>query len=132
MTYATTNPYSGELVQAFPDATDDEVAQAIDRADHAFRSWRLRPFGERATVMRSAATLLRSDADRYARILTLEMGKLLAEAKAEVELSAAILDYYAENAERLLSPETLPVADPAEGEDYRTEPSRRHDRGSAS
>ena len=116
MTYATTNPYSGELVQTFPDATDDEVALAIDKADRAFRSWRLRSFAERAAVMRSAAALLRGDADRYARILTLEMGKLLAEAWAEVELSAAILDYYAENAERLLAPETLPVADPAEGE----------------
>jgi succinate-semialdehyde dehydrogenase/glutarate-semialdehyde dehydrogenase len=44
------------------------------------------------------------------------MGKLLAEAVAEVELSAAIFDYYADNAERLLAPEALPVADPAEGE----------------
>ncbi|WP_336961504.1 NAD-dependent succinate-semialdehyde dehydrogenase [Sphingobium aquiterrae] len=116
MTYATTNPYSGEIVATFADATDAEVLQAIDNADRAFRSWREVPFAGRATVMRNAARLLRRDMDAYARILTLEMGKLLPEAQAEVELSAAILDYYADNAERLLAPEPLPVADPAEGE----------------
>jgi len=116
MTYATTNPYSGEIVATFPDATDAEVLQAIDAADLAFRSWRETSFATRATVMRSAAAILRRDTDAYARILTLEMGKLLAEAAAEVELSAAIFDYYADNAERLLAPEALPVADPAEGE----------------
>ncbi|MEG3149312.1 NAD-dependent succinate-semialdehyde dehydrogenase [Sphingomonas sp. ZT3P38] len=115
MTYATTNPYSGEIVATFADATDAEVLQAIDAADLAFRSWRETSFAARATVMRSAAAILRRDADSYARILTLEMGKLLAEAAAEVELSAAIFDYYADNAERLLAPEALPVADPAEG-----------------
>lgn len=116
MTYSTINPYSGELVQTFPDATDAEVLQAIENADHAFRHWRETGFAERATILRSAATILRRDIDRYARLLTLEMGKLLTEAKAEVELSAAIFDYYAANAERLLAPERLPVADPSEGD----------------
>ncbi|OAN53388.1 MULTISPECIES: NAD-dependent succinate-semialdehyde dehydrogenase [Sphingomonadaceae] len=116
MTYATTNPYSGEVLKTFPDATDDAVLFAIGRADHAFQSWRHSAFARRATVMRGAAAILRKDVERYARLLTLEMGKLLAEAKGEVELSAAIFDYYADNAERLLASQTLPVADPAEGE----------------
>jgi succinate-semialdehyde dehydrogenase/glutarate-semialdehyde dehydrogenase len=116
MTYATTNPYSGEVTATFADATDAEILKAIDRADHAFRSWRETPFAERAAVMRNAAAILRRDVDRYARTLTLEMGKLLVEAKAEVELSAAIFDYYADNAEHLLASEPLHVADPAEGE----------------
>lgn len=116
MTYATANPYSGELVKAFPDATDAEVLEAIGKADTAFLAWREASFADRAAVMRAAAGILRRDADSYARILTLEMGKLLSEAMAEVELSAAIFDYYADNAERLLAPERLPVADPAEGE----------------
>lgn len=116
MTYATTSPYSGEVVKVFPDATDAEVLEAIGKADTAFLAWREASFADRASVMRAAAGILRRDADSYARILTLEMGKLLGEARAEVELSAAIFDYYADNAERLLAPERLPVADPAEGE----------------
>lgn len=115
MAYETRNPYTGELLERFPDATDDQIVQAIADAHHAFLSWRETSFAERAAVMRRAAGLLREDAANYARLLTLEMGKLAAEATAEVELSAAILDYYAEHAATLLAPEKLRVADPAEG-----------------
>lgn len=116
MSYKTINPYTNEVVKQFPDATDAEVAQAITQADATFQSWKKAPFAQRAEVMRKAAALLRKDKSAYAAILTLEMGKLTAEAEAEVELSAQIFEYYAVHAEELLKPEKLPVADPAEGE----------------
>ncbi|KFI26447.1 NAD-dependent succinate-semialdehyde dehydrogenase [Paenirhodobacter enshiensis] len=116
MSYATINPYTGETVATFPEATDAEVASALDRADAAFHEWRKTSFAHRAAVLQKAADLLRRDADEHARILTLEMGKLFAEAKAEVELSAKIFEYYVRNAEKLLAPEKLPVLDPEEGE----------------
>lgn len=116
MAYATVNPFTGDTVKTFPDATDAEVEQAIEGAHRAFLAWRETSFAERGRVLQNAADLLRKDADRHARLLTLEMGKLLAEAKAEVELSAQILEYYVRNAETLLQPEKLPVLDPAEGE----------------
>lgn len=115
MAYATTNPYTGEVLRTFPDAADAEVTQAIESAHKAFLSWRETSFTERAKVMQKAADLLRKDAESYASILTTEMGKLLSEAKAEVELSAEIFEYYVANAERLLAPEALPVAHAAEG-----------------
>ncbi len=116
MTYATTNPYTGEVVKTFPDATDTEINQAIELANETFKSWRKTSFAERANIMQKAADLLRKDIDAYANLLTLEMGKVIAEAKAEVELSADIFEYYARNAEKLLTPEKLPVADLAEGD----------------
>ncbi len=116
MPYATINPYTGELVQSFPDATDAEIGKALDAAHAAFLGWRETPFTTRAQVMRKAGAILRRDIDVYARLLTLEMGKLIGEARAEVTLSAQIFEYYAEHAERLLAPEMLPVADPAEGQ----------------
>lgn len=116
MTYATINPYTNELVKQFPDATDEEVEQAIAQADAAFRSWRESSFAVRAAVMNKAASLLREAKNDYAKLLTLEMGKVTAEAEAEVELSARIFEYYAKNAETLLQPEKLPVDDPAKGE----------------
>ncbi|KAG8148654.1 NAD-dependent succinate-semialdehyde dehydrogenase [Burkholderia catarinensis] len=116
MTYATTNPYNGEILKTFPYATDAEVAGAIDKAHAAFLSWRETSFSIRAEILQKAAQLLRRDSDAYARLLTLEMGKLFAEAKAEVELSARIFEYYVRHAEDLLKPEKLPVLDPAEGE----------------
>ncbi|MDZ5648091.1 NAD-dependent succinate-semialdehyde dehydrogenase [Nitrospirillum sp. BR 11828] len=116
MPYATTNPYTGELLKTFPDATDADVDRALTDAHAAFLAWRETPFAHRAGIMQKAADILRAEADAYARLLTLEMGKLFTEAKAEVELSARIFEYYAEKAEALLAPEKLPVADPAEGE----------------
>ncbi|MBU4198227.1 MAG: aldehyde dehydrogenase family protein, partial [Alphaproteobacteria bacterium] len=116
MAYQTTNPFTGEVLKTFPDATDAEVSQAIEHAHAAFLAWRETSFSERARVMRNAASLLRQDVDAFAAILTTEMGKLLSEAKAEVELSAQIFDYYAANPENLLADEILPVAHPAEGE----------------
>jgi succinate-semialdehyde dehydrogenase / glutarate-semialdehyde dehydrogenase len=116
MSYATTNPYTGEVLKTFANATDAEVEQALENAHAAFLSWREAPFAKRAKVMQSAANILRKETDAYATLLTLEMGKLISEAKAEVELSANIFEYYAKNAEALLGPQKLPVANPAEGE----------------
>ena len=115
MAYATRNPYTGELIKSFPDASDQLVKTAIEAADKAFRAWRKVSFAERAKVMHAAAEILRRDVDDYAKLLTLEMGKVIGEAKAEVALSADIFDYYAVNAERLLAEEPLPVANVSEG-----------------
>ncbi|PRX05926.1 UNVERIFIED_ORG: succinate-semialdehyde dehydrogenase/glutarate-semialdehyde dehydrogenase [Martelella mediterranea] len=115
MAYATINPFTEETVATFPDATDDAVRAALDTAHETFLKWRETSFAERARILQKAADILRRDADDLAGLLTLEMGKLTAEAKAEVELSAKIFEYYVENAERLLAPEELPVKDPAEG-----------------
>ncbi|WP_158801544.1 NAD-dependent succinate-semialdehyde dehydrogenase [Acidisoma sp. L85] len=115
MTYASTNPYTGDVLKTFPNASDNEVAQAIADAHAAFLSWKKTPFSARAEIMHAAASLLRKEVDTYAKTLTLEMGKLFAEAKAEVELSANIFEYYAQHAEALLAPEKLPVGNPAEG-----------------
>ncbi|BCV37335.1 MULTISPECIES: NAD-dependent succinate-semialdehyde dehydrogenase [Shewanella] len=116
MAYATINPFTGELIKEFPNATDAEVTQAIESAHQAFLSWRNTSFTDKAEILNRAATLLRDSKRRYAELLTLEMGKVIGEAEAEVELSAQILEYYAQHAERLLAPQKLPVADPAEGE----------------
>jgi len=116
MTYATTNPYTGEVLKTFPEATDSEINQAIEAANKAFLSWKKTSFAERAKVMQSAADLLRKSPGAYAKLLTLEMGKVTSEALAEVELSAAIFEYYAKNAKALLKPQSIPVADPTEGD----------------
>lgn len=116
MAYATTNPYTGETLKTFPDATDAEVSQALDNAHQAFLDWRGRSFAERGVILQKAADLLRQNAKEYAGLLTLEMGKITAEALAEVEVSARMFEYYVKNAETLLAPEKLPVADPLEGD----------------
>lgn len=116
MAYQTINPYTGQLVKSFPDASDAEVKQAIETGHKTFLAWRETSFAQRAQILQKAANLLRERSQEYASILTMEMGKIIGEAEAEVELSAKILEYYVKHAEKLLAPEKLPVEDPAEGE----------------
>lgn len=114
MAYVTTNPYTGEVVKTFPDATDAEVNGAIERSHRVFSEWKNVSFVQRGAILQNAANLLRQQKDEFAQLLTLEMGKLISEARAEVELSAQIFEYYVHNAEKLLAPEILPVANPEE------------------
>lgn len=107
MAYQTINPYTGELVQSFPTATDEDVTKAIDRAQKAFLCWRHTPYSKRADVMSKIAVILRERKDEFAALLTLEMGKIRVEAQAEVELSAKIADYCATYSADLLAPRNL-------------------------
>ena len=115
MAYATTNPYTGEVLKVFPDATDSQVDQALDDAHNAFLLWKDTPFSQRKVILQRAADLLRERATDYARLLTLEMGKITAEGRAEVEISAGIFEYYANNMETLLAPKALNITHPYEG-----------------
>ncbi|HDR3017806.1 NAD-dependent succinate-semialdehyde dehydrogenase [Pseudomonas aeruginosa] len=108
MTFQTLNPATGELLTTFDYLSDSEVQAALDTADACYRQdWRHRSVAERAQVVRRAAEILRENADEYAGYLTLEMGKLAAQAQFEVGLSADILTYYADNAETFLKPQPL-------------------------
>ena len=99
MPYQTINPATGALVRSFDDSTDDELEAAVTVAHAAYeKDWRQRAVSERAGVVSLAARRLRDNAEEYAACVTLEMGKLIAEARAEVALSADILDYYATRA----------------------------------
>ncbi|WP_339772147.1 NAD-dependent succinate-semialdehyde dehydrogenase [uncultured Paraglaciecola sp.] len=110
MAYESRNPYTGKLLTSYENTTDIEVTQIIEQAHTTFLSWSKTSFAERAMIMRNVAEILRNNVDIYANLMTVEMGKLLTEAKAEVALSADIFDYYAKNAETLLTPEKLSVA----------------------
>ena len=114
--YATTNPYTNETLATFPTIGDEELERAIATAHDTFQWWRTKNFDERKEVVKRAAEILRERQDDFARLPTLEMGKLHRESMEEVELAASILDYYAENAEEFLAPETVATDDPDAGE----------------
>lgn len=75
MAYKIISPYTGKEVKSFPTATDSEVDAALAKAQTAFESWRTSSFAERADVMSNVAKILRENADEYARLISLEMGK---------------------------------------------------------
>lgn len=110
MAYQTINPATGEVVKTFPAATDADVDGALTNAQAAFHRWRLVSIAERKACISRAAGLMRTNIDRLAGLVTLEMGKLLLQAKGEVSLSADILDYYAARADSFLAPQELQEA----------------------
>ena len=107
MPYQTVNPYDGKTLQTFEQLTDEQLESALKTAEACFETWRRTTFAERAVVVGKAAAIMRARVDEFGRLVTLEMGKLIDQARGEVALSADIIDYYAKNAERFLAPEPL-------------------------
>ncbi len=111
MAYLSTNPFNGDVLQGFNEISDAVLDQKLHAAHQCFtQQWRDTSFDQRRTVLARAAALMRERASHLAELITLEMGKLIAQSQGEVALSAAILDYYAENAEAFLAPEVLTTA----------------------
>ena len=105
MPIATINPTTGETVKTFTPATTDEIEAALDRAYRRFTEYRKTSYPQRAESTRATADLLDAEADEVAAMMTLEMGKTLSAAKAEVHKCAKGFRFYADHAERLLADE---------------------------
>jgi succinate-semialdehyde dehydrogenase / glutarate-semialdehyde dehydrogenase len=113
MTYQSVNPYNGKLIQTFTELSDQQLEAALATTASAYTDWRQKTFAQRATIALKAADILRASVDDFARPMTMEMGKLIEEARGEVLLSADIIAYYAQNAESFLAVQHL---NPDEGE----------------
>jgi succinate-semialdehyde dehydrogenase/glutarate-semialdehyde dehydrogenase len=107
MTYQSLNPFDGKLIKSFDEITDAEFETKLATAQATYEVWRKTSYAHRAGIIAKAAALLHEQADKFAHIMTLEMGKRISEAKGEVEFSSRILAYYAKNAERFLAPVKL-------------------------
>ncbi|MCY7286573.1 MAG: NAD-dependent succinate-semialdehyde dehydrogenase [Cyanobacteria bacterium CAN_BIN43] len=103
MAIATINPTTGELVKTFEPLTSEAIADKINIAQATFEAYRHTSFEQRATWLNAAADLLLAEQDRFGQLLTLEMGKPIKAAIAEVEKSASVCRYYAEQGEKHLA-----------------------------
>jgi succinate-semialdehyde dehydrogenase/glutarate-semialdehyde dehydrogenase len=101
------NPTTGEIIATYNSMTGRDVEDAIESCHQTFHTWRNVSFEERAALMKKAAQRLRDNIDKYAELMTLEMGKTIKEGRAEANKCAWVCDYYAENAAKFLSPETI-------------------------
>src|SRR5438309_8530720 len=101
------NPATEEVIASFDAFGPDEVEMALAETHDAFLTWRERPIAERAVPMRALAGLLRDRVDRYARLATLEMGKPIVEARAEIEKCAWACEYFASAAAGYLADEEI-------------------------
>jgi succinate-semialdehyde dehydrogenase/glutarate-semialdehyde dehydrogenase len=100
-------PYTQELLAEYPLMDEARLDQAISDASNAFASWKKFSFSERAAVLKNVAAILRRDSEKLATLITHEMGKVIAESRAEVEKCAVTAEYYADQAEIFLKDEFL-------------------------
>jgi len=105
MRYVAIDPHTGREVRSFLMAEPAEVRAALERSAQAFDAWSRTSFAERAVVLRRAATLLREGAPGYATLMAEEMGKPVAQGRAEAEKCAWACDWYAGHAGALLADE---------------------------
>ena len=107
MAIASINPATGEVIETFQPLSEAEIEKKLQMAVTAFRAERATPFAERARRMLKAAEILERDKDRFAHLMTLEMGKPYKAAVAEAAKCATGCRYYAENAEKFLADEVV-------------------------
>src|SRR2546426_1874979 len=103
MTIQSVNPATGDVLETFKETSREDVGRFLAAAHAAFLEWRTAPFATRAQRMREAARVLRTRRAEYARTMTLEMGKPIVQAEAEVDKCAWGCEYYADHAETFLA-----------------------------
>lgn len=107
--YTVTNPATGQVVERYSTATDDEVRSALENADKGYRSWRRLAPTDRAKILQHAGEVFAENADELAEVMTLEMGKRYDEGRGEISVVEDIFSYYADNVESLLADEVRSV-----------------------
>ena len=107
--YKVIDPATGELVQSYATATDQQVGDALRLADATQKQWTKLPIADRAAVVRRVGQIHAERAAELGAIMVREMGKPLAEAVMESEFAGAIYEYYADQAEALLADKPIEV-----------------------
>jgi succinate-semialdehyde dehydrogenase/glutarate-semialdehyde dehydrogenase len=110
--YAVVDPATGEKVKEYPTITDDELRDAIARADKAHREWSSSStVAERAALVRRVGELHTERRKELAEIIAAEMGKPIGQARGEIAFCASIYGYYADSAESLMADEPIELLD---------------------
>lgn len=103
------NPYNNEVLEEFNEYSYRKIEDSLVLANESFYKWKKTSFNVRRKLMKNCAELLFKNVDELAEIITLEMGKIISESRAEIKKCAWVCEYYAENAERFLMDERLDV-----------------------
>ncbi|MDT0416875.1 NAD-dependent succinate-semialdehyde dehydrogenase [Streptomyces sp. DSM 41982] len=107
--YKVVNPATGQTESEFPEATDVEIQDVLDRSADAYRTWRASDVKDRVAVLERVAELYAERKDELASLITREMGKPVTQARGEIDITVSIYRYYAENGPGFLADEELDV-----------------------
>jgi len=101
------NPANDQVISEYSEHTPEQVTKIIEQTHQAYLTWRDVSFEDRSKRMKQAANVLRANAEKYARLMSSEMGKILKESRGEIEKCAWVCDFYAENASSFLQDEMV-------------------------
>ncbi len=101
------NPFTGELVREYVEPAAQDVAKLIEQSEDTYRDWKNWTFEARSQLMSKLPALLRNRQEELARLMAVEMGKVVREGRAEIEKCAWACDFYSKNAERFLQSEPV-------------------------
>lgn len=101
------NPATGKVIKEYNEYSISECENLIAKANTGFANWRETSFAERANFLKNAANILRSDKERWGKLMTEEMGKPLREGIAEAEKCAWVCEYYADHGDSFLAPQIV-------------------------
>jgi succinate-semialdehyde dehydrogenase / glutarate-semialdehyde dehydrogenase len=106
-TFRSIHPYDQSVIAEYPLMDDSTLEHRLESAAQGFAAWRTTTMQQRADLLMRVAAQLRANADEYSLLITMEMGKILAESRAEVEKCAATCEFYATHAEEYIREEIL-------------------------
>ena len=109
MSIQSINPFTLEVLQSFDAMTNEEIDDAITKAHNTYQNWKIRPYEDRAIILNKVAAILRLRKAELSKLITSEMGKLIAQAESEIDYAASIFEYYANHGEEFLKDEKVAV-----------------------
>lgn len=107
MSIQTINPATGKIEKTYLEFSKEEIKNSINYAQQAYLKWKETDINQRSRLMKNAASVMRNKRDEYAYIITTEMGKPIKQAIAEVEKCVWVCEYFADNADRMLTKEKI-------------------------
>ncbi len=107
MSIQTTNPFNNKVVKTFKALSAKEIETKIASAHKAFQTWKTSEIADRSKLLLKVAKILRDRKTEFAKIITLEMGKLIEQSEGEIEMCASVYEYYAKNAAEFLKDKPL-------------------------
>lgn len=111
MAIETINPYNNKSVKTFDELSEKELEVKIEVAHKAFQTWKTSSFQERSKLLKKVASLMKEKKKMLSELITLEMGKLIAQSEAEIDMCISVYEYYAENAKEFLKDKEVDVKD---------------------
>jgi succinate-semialdehyde dehydrogenase/glutarate-semialdehyde dehydrogenase len=111
MAIKTINPYNNKEIKSFEEFSEEAVEKKIAQADKTYQKWKTIAIKQRAELLMNVASLFRKRKEELAKLITLEMGKLIAQSEAEVEMCASVYEYYAKNAADFLEDKPIEIKD---------------------